>query len=107
MIKLILQPLVENAIHHGRKSEEEVLHINVRVFEENQLIIFEVEDDGQGMSPEKLNELKRTIQKEEGGYGLRNVDIRIKLYYGEAYGIMVRSQYNIGTLVRVEIPKTI
>ncbi|HHX62941.1 MAG TPA: histidine kinase [Epulopiscium sp.] len=107
MIKLILQPLVENAIHHGRKSEETVLNINVRIFEDKQGIIFEVQDDGQGMSLEKLRELKRAIQNEEGGYGLRNVNIRIKLYYGQAYGMMIESQSNIGTLVRVEIPKVI
>ena len=105
-IKLILQPLIENAIHHGRKSEQDVLHIIVRIFEKRQRIIFEVQDDGQGITPEKLKELKEAIEKEEGGYGLRNVSIRVKLYYGQAYGMSIQSEPKIGTLVRVEIPKS-
>ena len=105
-IKLILQPLIENAIHHGRKDVEDVLHINVRIFGERDRIVFQVQDDGQGITAEKLKELKEAIEKEEGGYGLRNVSVRVKLNYGPKYGMSIQSAPKRGTLIRVEIPKS-
>ena len=104
-IKLLLQPLVENAIHHGRRSEEEVLHITVRVFPEGENICFQVSDDGIGIEPEKLRTLRKELGNYEEGYGLKNVDNRVKLTYGENYGVEIDSSYGEGTTVRVFIPQ--
>lgn len=102
-IKLLLQPLVENAIHHAR-YEEEILHIQVRVKKENQKVVFEVEDDGMGILPEKLVILRNELRQSQEGYGLKNVDIRVKLYYGNEYGATIQSVYERGTTIKVEIP---
>ena len=104
-IKLLLQPLVENAIHHGRRSEEEVLHITVRVFPEGENICFQVSDDGIGIEPEKLRTLRKELGNYGEGYGLKNVDNRVKLTYGENYGVEIDSSYGEGTTVRVFIPQ--
>lgn len=102
-IKLLLQPLVENAIHHGRE-EEKVLTIAVRAWRNGERICFEVEDDGAGIARERLDQLKKQLAKSEDGFGLKNVDIRTKLYYGENYGVTVSSETGKGTLVHIEIP---
>lgn len=102
-IKLLLQPLVENAIHHGRE-EDAVLNIIVRAWREDDTICFEVEDDGAGIEPELLEKLKKQLEKAEDGFGLKNVDIRTKLYYGDNCGVTVCSVPGEGTLVHIEIP---
>lgn len=102
-IKLILQPLVENAIHHGRQ-EDRILHIRVRVGRANGGLFYEVEDDGAGMGPETLERLQKELAVSQEGFGLKNVDIRIKLNYGEAYGVQVSSTLGAGTLIRVNLP---
>lgn len=102
-IKLLLQPLVENAIHHGSR-EEGVLHIYVKISLQNERIVYEVKDDGLGISPEKLVQLRGEMKRRQEGFGLRNVDIRVKLHYGEEYGVAIESSYGKGTTVRVEIP---
>lgn len=102
-IKLILQPLVENAIHHGRR-EEEVLTVVVSVKRREGRIVYEVCDDGLGIEPEKLVQLRTELKQSQEGYGLKNVDIRVKLRYGEGYGVSIMSIPDKGTCVRVEIP---
>lgn len=103
-IKLILQPLVENAIHHGRK-EEETLHIQVQGKENEDKLLFVVEDDGRGIEPEKLRELRKSLSVSEAGYGLRNVHNRVQLSYGENYGVTVENRSGGGTVAKVTIPK--
>lgn len=102
-IKLILQPLVENAIHHGRR-EEEVLTVVVSVRRREERVVYEVCDDGLGIEPEKLVQLRTELKQSQEGYGLKNVDIRVKLRYGEGYGVSIMSIPDKGTCVRVEIP---
>ena len=104
-IKLILQPLVENAIHHGTRGEE-VLHISVRVGQDGNRIFYEVSDDGLGIEPEKLVQLRTELKQSQEGFGLKNVDIRVKLNYGKEYGVTINSVYGKGTCIRVEIPGT-
>ena len=105
-IKLLLQPLVENAIHHARK-EEGTLHIQVRVRRKEENVLFEVSDDGCGIPAEKLVYLRRSLKRSEEGYGLRNVENRVHLAYGEEYGVMVESEEGRGTMVSVKIPVNI
>ena len=102
-IKLILQPLVENAIHHGRQ-EEQMLHISVRAGRVADRLYYEVEDDGAGIEPKKLEALRTELATLREGFGLKNVDIRIKLTYGEEYGVQIASTLGQGTSIHVEIP---
>lgn len=104
VVKLTLQPIVENAIHHGRDDDSEVFHILIRLFEEQGKTVFEVIDDGCGMDPEKLMDLQNSMNHSEGGYGLQNVNIRIKLQYGPQYGVYIESERGFGTKIRIEFP---
>lgn len=105
-VKLILQPLVENAIHHGR-CEEQTLHIKVRGWENStkDRLCFEVEDDGIGIEPERLEKLRIGLKTQQEGFGLKNVDIRIKLQYGQKYGVIISSELKNGTKIHLEIPR--
>ena len=105
ILKNVVQPLVENAIHHGRRNEEEILHIIVRVLPEGDKVCFQVSDDGNGIEPEKLMTLRKELDNYEEGYGLKNVDNRVKLTYGETYGVEIDSSYGVGTTVQVFIPQ--
>ena len=107
--KLTVQPVVENALYHGIKNKRGGGKITVsgKANEEDFVII--VEDNGKGMTEERLAEVKRGI--EEGStdrnvvYGLYNVNERIKLNYGEEYGITVKSFFDKGTRVEIKLPK--
>ncbi len=103
-IKLLLQPLVENAIHHARE-EETFLSILVKAYEEHDRICFDVEDNGMGIPPEEVERLQKELQRQEEGFGLKNVDNRIKLAYGSEYGVTIFSVQGEGTRIHLEIPK--
>lgn len=105
MIKLILQPLVENAIEHGidqKRTGRGALRINGRVSEDKSSIIFTIEDNGPGFEPDILDEV---LVKQSRGYGLRNVHERIRIQYGSPYGITIESEPDSWTWVSVTIPK--
>lgn len=109
ILKLTLQPLVENALYHGLRQQREKGEIVVRGYAQGNEIILEVEDNGVGMSKEALEELRRKIKGkhsgERRGFGLANVDERIRLNYGSTYGLILESQAGVGTLVKVCLPK--
>ncbi|WP_198543921.1 sensor histidine kinase [Petroclostridium xylanilyticum] len=110
--KLILQPIVENAIIHGLNKKEGNGFIKIIVKKrDDRTIAYEITDNGIGMKPEELEELNVKIndpllQSTAGnhGYAIRNVNQRIKLCYGDGYGITYKSKYNVGTKVTVTIP---
>jgi two-component system sensor histidine kinase YesM len=107
-LKIILQPLVENSIYHGIKNKDEEGHINISAeIVENDLII-SVADDGVGMDEETCNDiLKETfVQKHPSGSGIgvRNVNSRIKLYFGDEYGLSFKSELGVGTTVYIKLP---
>lgn len=107
IIKIIIQPIVENAIYHGIKNVPGGGFINIKVQKQNDNIIMVIEDDGVGMSKDEIERLvsKEIIsEKKIGGVGISNVDSRIKLYYGEEYGLKIDSELNEGTVVKVCIP---
>jgi two-component system, sensor histidine kinase YesM len=111
VLKLILQPLVENAIYHGIKNKRGGGTIMIRAKINNQKeILLEVEDNGIGFTPGKLIQLQAELAdnsgniKQESGFGIGNVNQRIKLYYGKKYGISVKSEYNTGTCFSFIIP---
>lgn len=100
-IKLILQPLVENAIIHGIKEKEGKGKICLQLYSKSDTIYFEVIDDGKGMDEEQI---KSVLTEKTAGYGVANVDERIKLRYGEQYGVTYKSQKGIGTTAVISIP---
>ena len=113
-LKLILQPLVENAIYHGIKNKRGGGTITVRAYRQDRdKILFEVEDNGIGMTAYRLYTVQSkldgtpheiNLDRDETGFGLENVNQRIKLYYGQAYGLSIQSTYNEGTRVTLVIP---
>ncbi len=111
ILKLLLQPLVENALYHGIKNKRQKGTIHVRARRKGKdEVLLEVEDDGIGFTPEKLTQLRAELEEDSGdiklesGFGLGNVNKRIRLYYGKPYGISVQSEYTTGTCVTLVIP---
>lgn len=109
ILKLTLQPIVENALYHGIKNKRGKGMIKVWGFKEGGDIVFTVEDNGRGMKPEELKNLQglisgEIIRADEGGYGMANVEKRLEMLYGENYGITVESNFGVGTTVTVRIP---
>ncbi|KRF04122.1 hypothetical protein ASG89_22305 [Paenibacillus sp. Soil766] len=94
MLKLLIQPLVENAIYHGIELKEDKGSISIRGRMNESELLFEVEDDGVGFDP--------TIARPRG-YALKNIQERIKLQYGQEYGIYVDSTPGVGTKVKLVI----
>lgn len=111
-MKFILQPIVENAINHGIRAKGVPGYVGVSVRETEEDIVFTVSDTGNGMSPDAVEILRERIdrktidEQQEQGFGLWNVNQRVKLYYGEAYGITIESVREKGTNVSVRIHKT-
>lgn len=118
VIKLVLQPLVENAIYHGIKERRGPGHISVSATTKEGHLVLYVEDDGVGIPEERLlqlqeslatnfSSLQETKEKTKIGYGLMNVQARIKLTYGEAYGLTIKSVKGKGTNLKVNLPLTL
>lgn len=101
--KLTLQPLVENAIYHGLRCQDKPGILRVKGFLEKDEIFLEVIDTGIGMSREQLETVLSDSEGKGGHFGLRNVDERIKLYFGEQFGISITSNEGQGTVVSVRI----
>lgn len=113
ILKLVLQPLVENSIHHGTKGKEEVVTINIigelkQINENTSWIQFVVEDNGVGIPPDKLETINKGLEDDikdhRYGYGIFNVNERIKLYYGSNYGIYYESEEEKWTKAFLTIP---
>lgn len=108
ILKLTLQPLVENALYHGLKYKRAKGYIHVTGEKDGEKIKLVVRDSGVGMEQEELEELRREIerpcQETEKGFGLANVNERIHMYFGQEYGIQVQSEKGKGTIVEVVIP---
>lgn len=108
ILKITLQPLVENAVYHGIKQKEGKGTIVLSGGRENGRIVFSVYDDGAGMSPEKLKELEASISgdwdSQSENFGLRNVSRRLRLFYGENAYIAFDSVKGMFTEVKVVIP---
>lgn len=111
IIKLIIQPLVENSIVHGIESSDKkcVIKISARLQEDTMIIT--VEDTGRGMDEEELFDIKESLSdehedtsKKQGGIALINVNSRIKLYYSDRYGLSIQSKKNIGTKITLILP---
>lgn len=108
IVKLVLQPLVENAIYYGIKQSPRNGTIMIRMYARNGVIVVRVRDSGVGIPPLVVQELNAGFQKnllqENEHIGLRNVNQRIKLAFGEQYGLTVRSRLQAGTIVEMILP---
>lgn len=101
-LNLILQPLVENAIHHGIEEKTDGRgKISVRGWKEDNCVWFMVEDNGVGMEQKVADKI---LTMESKGYGVRNVDERIRLCYGEKYAMKVESVVGKGTKMTIHFP---
>jgi sensor histidine kinase YesM len=110
IIRFVLQPVVENAISHGliNKIKGE---INITAWKQDQILWVQVEDDGEGISDSVLGEIRRALnnaeaacKKDSQGIGLSNVNRRIKLHFGNEYGLEIYSSIGQGTRVVFKMP---
>lgn len=105
IIKLVFQPIIENAVIHGIVSKDQILMIDILGYLENDGIVIQISDDGCGMRPDQLEELKNNIEStSNNGIGLRNVCRRIQLNYGPEYKVKIESKYGFGTTVTLRLP---
>ncbi len=107
ILRMVIQPLIENAIFHGAVENERVVDISLTIKQDDKNTIVIVNDNGIGMSDEKMNSLWNSKDKDSQSnlIGMKNITNRIKLHYGDAYGLEVKSDVGIGVNVTVTIPK--
>jgi two-component system sensor histidine kinase YesM len=109
-IKIILQPIVENAIKHGINKNENEGRILISGRKDGSKVILEVSDNGKGMEKDQVDYINNTLLQmkditlEKSGFGMINVHQRIRLYYGGDYGVAVESRPGEGTVVRITLP---
>ena len=103
--KITLQPIIENAIYHGIDRMVDEGRIEIRIFPDHEKIVFEVEDNGVGMTEEQCQEILQKDSGDKAGIGIKNVNDRIKIYFGEEYGITICSELDEGTCVTITMPK--
>lgn len=110
-LKLMLQPLVENAIYHGMEFMDGDGEIHVRVKREAEDLFLEIRDNGLGMTKEQvenlLSEKPHVSSRRGSGIGVKNVNERIRLYFGEDYGLVIESEPDEGTVIRCHLPAEI
>ncbi|MEH7331675.1 sensor histidine kinase [Neobacillus drentensis] len=112
IIKLSLQPLIENAIYHGVKRKRGLGKITIKGYQRDDTIHLEVIDNGNGIEPDKLQDILQEIEasyqekKKYLGIGLKSVNERIKIHFGNNFGLTIASEPGSGTVVSITIPKT-
>ncbi len=107
-LKLMLQPLVENAIYHGMEFMDGDGEIMIRVYREGEELWFQISDNGLGMTQEQLDGLlsdrPHVSSRRGSGIGVKNVNERIRLYFGEHYGLSIQSEPDEGTVITIRMP---
>ncbi|MCL6458334.1 MAG: sensor histidine kinase, partial [Gorillibacterium sp.] len=109
VLKLLFQPIVENSISHGLDKSTSYMEIVISYKPEGMDHVFTITDDGVGIDADDLQRIRETLNKSDqfrgsGGIGLRNVHERIKLRYGNAYGLQIESALGKGTVVTIRLP---
>ena len=106
--KITLQPIVENAILHGilEKREKEGT-ITIRSKFEHALLVLQIEDDGVGMTQERILQISDTDRKQRNHYAVFNINERFRLLYGEQYRLHFESEVGKGTKVTIRIPPSV
>lgn len=106
--KITIQPLIENAIYHGidRMVDRGEILVKVKQADDNNNdILIIVSDNGVGMTEEQCRKVLKKERSDSGGIGVKNVNDRLKIYFGEGYGLTIQSELDVGTTVTVRIPK--
>ncbi|MDD4851041.1 MAG: sensor histidine kinase [Gemmiger sp.] len=103
--KITLQPIIENAICHGLELMVEEGHIAVKVEEAGQDILLSVTDNGVGMTAEQVDAMLKREPSDRTGIGIKNVNDRLRIYFGEPYGLHITSEPDVGTCVEIRMPK--
>ena len=107
--KLILQPMVENAILHGIEPMKDGGRVRITAGLEQQNLLITIEDNGPGMAPEELEQCRAAVYSESGAtdsIGMRNVHRRLCLHFGKEYGLAIESRHQEGTIVTLRMPGT-
>ena len=106
IIKLVLQPIIENAIYHGLKYKESIGLLIVHGYAQDNHAVLEIIDNGIGMDEETLEHIfeKHKVNYHSNGVGVYNVQKRLQLYYGSDYGITYKSRVGEGTMATITIP---
>lgn len=102
--KITLQPIIENALYHGISRMVDGGEIIITARKEEDDIIFHITDNGSGMSQEQVDNILRKELTDSKGIGVKNVNDRIKIYFGNEYGIHVESELDVGTKIAIRIP---
>lgn len=112
LIKLLFQPIIENAAYHGLDDGKPQMHLGISCEMKEQALVFHITDDGCGMDKETLDRLNEALRNEsppkkglDGGIGLKNVQQRVRVHYGGAFGLEVRSTLGEGTDVCLTLPR--
>ena len=103
--KITLQPIIENAINHGLDLLVDEGSITVQVCQDGDDIVFYVRDNGVGMSDELIHAILEQGPEDRTGIGIRNVNDRLKIYFGKQYGLHITSEPDVGTCVEIRMPK--
>lgn len=107
-LKLMLQPLVENAIYHGMEFMDGDGEIEIKVYQDQGELWFRISDNGLGMTEDQvenlLSEKPHVSSRRGSGIGVKNVNERIKLYFGECYGLAIQSEPDEGTVILIHLP---
>lgn len=104
--KITLQPIIENAIYHGLDMTDEG-RIQIGIKARGEDILMYVEDNGVGMDEERCKEILHKESSDRSGIGIKNVNDRIKIYFGEKYGLTILSEPDVGTRVEILMPKVL
>lgn len=104
ILKMLIQPIVENSLKHGGVMEDKDGYISVSIYADGGDVVIDVEDNGRGLSEEESRDILARLQKGDG-IGLFNIQKRIQLYYGEEYGVSITGEKGIFTCVSLRIPK--
>ena len=103
--KITLQPIIENSINHGLDLLVEEGRIQVEVLQDEEDILFRVRDNGVGMSQEQVDAILEQDPEDRTGIGIRNVNDRLRIYFGAPYGLNITSELDVGTCVEIRMPK--
>jgi two-component system sensor histidine kinase YesM len=103
--KITLQPIIENAIYHGLDLMVEAGAIDVQVRQDGDDILFSVADNGVGMTQEQADAMLHKEPGDRTGIGIKNVNDRLRIYFGEGYGLKITSELDVGTCVEIRMPK--